>query len=123
MRAKLLAGAVIGAALAVPATAEAAYDYARFQSPSGNIRCAYRNQVGIGCYTLNNGLGVVLRSFDRAYYLSAFALSIPAGPTLYYGQTWGFSSFRCSSQPAGMKCWSAVTGHGFLINRDSRRIF
>src|SRR5258708_4041886 len=98
MRAKFLAGALTGAALALPATAGAAYDYARFQSPSGNIRCAYRNQVGIGCYTLNNGLGVFLRSFDQAYYVAAYKLSISAGPTLYYGQTWGLSSFRCSSQ-------------------------
>ncbi len=123
MRARLLAGVVAGVSLALPAGAGAAYDYARFQSPTGNIRCAYRNQVGVGCTTLNNGEAVFLRSFDRAYYLQRYSLNIPAGPTLFYGQTWGISSFRCQSQSAGMKCWSTVTGHGFLINRDTQRIF
>src|SRR5712691_9471220 len=108
MKGKFSAAVVAAVAFALPATAGAAYDYARFQSPTGNIRCAYRNQVGVGCYTLNNGLGVFLRSFDRAYYLSAFSLSIPAGPTLYYGQTWGISTFRCLSLSTGMKCSSTV---------------
>ena len=123
MRAKLLASTVAAVSLALPATAGAAYDYARFQSPTGNIRCVYRNQVGVGCITLNNRLGVFLRSFGGAYYLSAYALSISAGPTLYYGRTWAVSTFRCLSQSTGMKCWSTLTGHGFFINRDTRRIY
>ncbi len=95
-----------------------------FQSPSGNIRCAYIDQVGVACMTLNNGLSVVLRSFDTSYYLNnPYQLNLPAGRPLPYGSTWSNSSFRCSSRTGGIECWSTVTGHGFFINRDTRRIY
>jgi hypothetical protein len=95
----------------------------RFESPSGNIRCAYEAQIGVACYTLSNGLGVMLHSFDGSELLPPFSLSISPGPTLAYGQTWSVSSFRCLSETAGMRCRSTLTSHGFFINRDSRQIF
>jgi hypothetical protein len=95
-----------------------------FQSPSGNIRCEYLNQEGIACMTLNNGLGVFLRSFDTSYYLDQpYQFSPPAGRTLPYGQKWSNSSFRCSSSTDGIECWSTLTGHGFSISRDARNIY
>jgi S1-C subfamily serine protease len=95
-----------------------------FQSPSGNIRCEYLNQEGIACMTLNNGLGVLLRSFDTSYYIDKpFAFSPPAGRMLSYGDTWSNSSFRCSSSTDGVECWSTLTGHGFFISRDTRNIY
>jgi hypothetical protein len=97
--------------------------YDRFQSPTGNIRCAYADQEGVACMTLNNGLGVVLKSFDRAYYLDRGQFQPPPGRTLNYGQTWRVSSFRCVSETEGMTCWSTVTNHGFFISRSSRRVF
>jgi hypothetical protein len=97
--------------------------YDNFQSPTGNIRCAYVDQRGVGCITVNNGLGVVLRSFDRAYYVGRGELQLPPGRTLHYGQTWRVSSFRCASETEGMTCWSTVTNHGFFLSRDTRRIF
>jgi len=118
-----LATLVLAAAvLATPAAN--AQSYARFQSPTGNIRCEYRNQVGVGCMTLNNGLGVFLRSFGGAYYINrAYSFQPSAGWTLSYGRTWGSSTFRCSSSSNGMKCWSTLTGHGFFISRTYRNIF
>jgi len=55
----------------------AAWNGNTFHSPTGNIRCGYVNQAGVACITLNNRRGVLLRSFDRAYYLSAGSLFLP----------------------------------------------
>ena len=118
-----LAGVVLITAIAVPAaSAEPGYD--RFQSPTGNIRCEYRNQVGVGCMTLSNGVGVFLRSFGSAYYINRpYSFQPARGWTLAYGRTWRISSFRCYSSTSGMKCSSTVTGHGFFISRDTRYTF
>jgi Trypsin-like peptidase domain len=98
------------------------HDY--FQSPTGNIRCEYLNQGGVACMTENNGLGVLLRSFDKSYYIDEpYVFNPPAGRTLQYGDTWSNSSFRCSSSTDGIECWSTLTGHGFFINRDTRQIY
>lgn len=124
--------AVVGVALAVAGVARAdhlrptptpqpAYD--TFRSPTGNIRCVYVNQTGVACMTLNNGGGVFLRSFDRAYHLDRWSFHPPAGRMLGYGQTWRVSSFRCSSRMDGITCRSSVTQHGFFINRTTRRVF
>jgi S1-C subfamily serine protease len=95
-----------------------------FQSPSGNIRCAYLNQGGVACMTLNDGLGAVLRSFDTSYNIDdPYSFNPPAGRTIPYGKTWAVSSFRCYSSTDGMECSSTVTGHGFFISRDTRRIY
>ena len=95
-----------------------------FQSPTGNIRCEYLNHEGIACMTQNNGLGVLLRSFDTSYYLNdPYQFNPPAGRTLPYGQTWSNSSFRCTSSTNGIECWSTLTGHGYFISRDSRNIY
>lgn len=95
-----------------------------FQSPSGNIRCAYLNQGGVACMTLNDGLGALLRSFDTSYTIDdPYSFDPPAGPTIPYGETWAVSSFRCHSATDGMECWSTVTGHGFFLSRESRNIY
>jgi hypothetical protein len=88
-----------------------------WQSPSGNIRCAYVDQTGVGCYTRHNQRWAFLRSFGN----SAVGYSrntLPAGRVLRYGTTWRRSTFRCSSSTAGMRCWSTYTGRGFFISRE-----
>ena len=120
-RGGLLATVVVAALALSPAAG--AVDYDVFQSPSGNIRCGYANQVGVACYTRNNDRGVGLRSFDRAYYLPNGSFHLSPGRTLGYGRLWSVSTFRCLSQTIGMKCWSTLTGHGFFISRDTRRIY
>ncbi len=95
-----------------------------FQSPTGNIRCQYLNQEGVACMTFNDGLGVLLRSFDKSYFLNEpYAFNPPPGRTLPYGATWSRSSFRCTSSTDGIECWSTLTGHGFFINRDTWNIY
>ena len=91
-----------------------------FQSPTGNIRCVYENQVGVGCETLNNGRGVVLRSFGGTRLINGRELFTRASSRrIAYGRSWRVSSFRCLSLATGMRCSSSVTGRGFSINRDS----
>jgi hypothetical protein len=94
-----------------------AYD-ALFQSPSGNIRCAYTAQVGVGCYTRNNGRYGFLESFGESYTGRA-SRGLPGGPVLGYGRSWRRSTFRCHSSTSGMDCWSTYTGNGFFINRST----
>ena len=89
-----------------------------FQSPSGNIRCGYANQVGVGCYTRNNGRWAFLESFGDAYVMRSPG-GLPGGRVLGYGRTWRRSTFRCHSSTAGMDCWSTYTGNGFFINRST----
>jgi S1-C subfamily serine protease len=94
-----------------------------FQSPTGNIRCEYLSQQGVACMTMNDGLGVLLRSFDKSYYIDQpYAFNPAAGRTLAYGATWSHSSFRCRSSTDGIECWSTLTGHGFFINRATWKI-
>jgi hypothetical protein len=99
-------------------TGAASY-YDHWQSPTGRIRCDYRDQVGVGCVQLDRGWGMFLHSFAGATYGYPFAIPGP-GRTLYYGQTWRASTFRCLSQSIGMKCWSTLTRHGFFISRETR---
>jgi hypothetical protein len=89
-----------------------------FQSPSGNIRCAYVDQVGVGCYTRNNGRMALLHSFGEAEIGRARS-GLPGGRVIGYGRTWRRSTFRCHSSTAGMDCWSTYTGNGFFINRST----
>ncbi len=118
----LVAVATCAAAVAV-AGAGAGADQATarttdlWRSPSGNIRCAYVDQTGVGCYTRHNQRWAFLRSFGNSA-VGYSSNTLPAGRVLYYGQTWRRSSFRCRSSTAGMRCWSTYTGHGFFISRE-----
>jgi hypothetical protein len=114
--AALTAACIIGGA---KAETGAAYAYSEtFQSPSGNIRCGYVSQVGVGCYTRNNARWAFLESFGEASVFKASG-GLPGGRVLGYGRTWRRSTFRCHSSRAGMDCWSVYTGNGFFINRST----
>lgn len=117
-----LAIAALGAACimgAGGAPAAGAYSSSEtFQSPSGNIRCGYVAQVGVGCYTRNNARWAFLESFGEAY-VSRASGGLPGGRVLGYGRTWRRSTFRCYSSTAGMDCWSTYTGNGFFLNRST----
>jgi hypothetical protein len=107
-----------GVAVALPAAAGAQGSSDVFQSPSGNIRCAYVDQVGVACYTRNNGRMAMLESFGESY-VTRTRSGLPGGRVLGYGRTWRRSTFRCYSSTAGMDCWSTYTGNGFFINRST----
>ncbi len=101
----------------VAATQQPDFDF--FQSPTGNIRCVYENQGGVGCETLNNGRGVVLFSYGGTRLVSGRSLrTLASSQRIPYGESWRVSSFRCASRVSGMTCSSSVTGRGFSISRD-----
>lgn len=106
---------VAAAAAAVPAMAA---DTATFQSPSGNIRCAYVSGQGVACVSRSNGRYATLRAFGTSR--TGFTSSrLPGGRTLGYGRTWRASTFSCDSTVSGVSCRSSYTGHGFFLSRES----
>ena len=44
-------------------------------------------------------------------------------PTLNYGDKWSVHSITCDSEPSGMTCTDAGTGHFFRIARDSYGLY
>lgn len=134
---KLVAALAIAAGLLIPATASANVNDPNadpvnrptlwlnnsFQSPTGNIKCHYwpapDNEVT--CTTLNTGLTVYLTRWLHAGSRYAH-LSEGHGPTLFYGQRWVVSGFRCDSAFSGMTCRSS-SGHGFSVNRTNYNLW
>lgn len=113
-----IAACAVGVAVAAAGAEQAsAASTDLWRSPTGNIRCAYVDQTGVGCYTRHNGRWAVLRSFGNSavFYDSR---TLPAGRILRYGAVWRRSTFRCQSRTDGMRCWSTYTGHGFHISRE-----
>ncbi len=94
--------AVYGLALGWPSVAATQQpDFDFFQSPTGNIRCVYENQGGVGCETLNNGRGVVLFSYGGTRLVSGRSLrTLASSQRIPYGESWRVSSFRCASRVA-----------------------
>jgi hypothetical protein len=43
-------------------------------------------------------------------------------PTLEYGQTQSVGSITCDSEPSGVTCTDASTGHFFRVSRDSYQV-
>ena len=113
-----LAGGAAASAFGASSASAAQTDL--WQSPTGNIRCAYVNQTGVGCYTRNNGRWAMLRSF-AGVSIGYNRRGLPAGRVLRYGSTWKKSTFRCTSRRDGMRCWSTYTGRGFHLSRQGAR--
>ncbi len=110
--------AVATAAAAATAVPAMAADTASFQSPSGNIRCAYVSGQGVACVSRSNGRYAMLRAFgnSRTGFTSS---SLPGGRTLGYGYSWRASTFSCTSEVNGVSCRSSHTGHGFFLARET----
>lgn len=55
----------------------------------------------------------------------AFAISSPDSGirTLEYGQSVTFNNVTCFSEETGVTCVNSVSGHGFVISRDTNEIF
>jgi hypothetical protein len=139
-RAGVVGGAVaVAAAAAVSGAAMAAGDaFYQFQSPSGNIDC------GVG--TLNGASFAGCEIRDHTWVapprpavceggwgdrIELDPGSVPALvchtdtlrgsglPTLGYGDSRSAGPITCTSQPSGITCTDAGTGHSFRIARDS----
>lgn len=120
------------------ATAHAADPYEQFQSPTGNIDC------GIGL--LNNNAFALCEIGAHTWIAPPRPSSCEGGwgdrigmdqgsspalgchtdtlrgttqPVLGYGKTLAAGPISCDSEPTGMTCTDASTGHFFRISRDA----
>jgi hypothetical protein len=132
-----------------PATAYADDNYQQFASASGNIRCILDGQdaplpiamcqIGDRSYAVPPGLGrnqnggpcppgsdlgrdFRLDQGQTAYAActySALGSGFGVWPALGIGQTRSLGAITCSSEPVGMTCTDASTGHFFRVSRES----
>ncbi len=126
---RLITLATLLSALVVPATAQA-WTSNTFYSPSRNIECKYfpsnQSEPMIPCTTFNDGFVGAIGETDRRAqgywrgggYVWGFH-RWASGPTLQYGQDFVAPGVRCHSASAGMRCWSRVTGYGFMLARTT----
>jgi hypothetical protein len=134
----LLATAAMVTAIALPATAHAADTYYQFVSPTGNIVCSVGNGAdGKGsaaceirtyswvpphcdmgtanAWSITQGFGPGPRCHTDTNFVAGL-------PVLPYGQVRSAGSITCDSEPTGMKCSDASTGHFFRLARESYEI-
>jgi len=137
----LIAGATVAATIAFPATAQAGVAPS-FQTPSGNILC-WMAENAASCHIVDYTYSVQQLPADctSSDWPSSFKLyagkppylrcngSAPGtylGPrtdeTLDYGQSRSVGVMTCSSEPLGVTCTDASTGHFFRVSRDSYRL-
>jgi hypothetical protein len=131
----LTAGAV--AAVPVPASARAD-TYYQFQSPSGDVFCgmgSLGNKAFANCEVTDptyvtpprpdrcegawGGRFAMNQGTAPALVCSSDSLRGTGLPTLSYGSSWPVNPITCGSEPAGMTCTDASTGHYFRVSRDS----
>jgi hypothetical protein len=129
--------ACLAGLVATPAPARAEIYY-QFQSPSGDIGCAMGslgNKAFASCevtdrtweapprpdrcegnwgdrITLNQGAPPTL-------VCSSDSLRSSDLPTLSFGSAWPVNPISCVSEPTGIACTDAGTGHYFRVARDS----
>ena len=101
-----------------------------FQSPTGNIACAYlnarenpRNGAMVSCATRNDALSMVLAADGRRARgdVSEVIDGLEGGRTLRYGYYLALGPFRCDSTSSGITCVVRRTGRGFFISRATWR--
>ncbi|BBX62080.1 hypothetical protein MSAS_12540 [Mycobacterium saskatchewanense] len=118
---------------AAPATARA--DSLPFQSPSGNIACVLGNtaaECDVSDYTYQVPPGPACAqhiAWGNRFSLPqgrpaemqchGDTLRMPGEQTLEYGQSLSAGTVTCVSEPAGIRCTDASTGHFFRVSRDS----
>jgi hypothetical protein len=112
--------------------------YYQFQSPSGNVGCAMGslgNKAFASCEVTDRTWEAPPRP-DRCegawgdritlyqgtppnLVCSSDSLRSSDFPTLRYGNAWPVNPISCVSEPTGIACTDAVTGHYFRMSRDS----
>jgi hypothetical protein len=117
---------VLVAALLAPAAAQAAYR--DFQSPSGQLACAFDSDAEAPRFVRCEWDGVN----DRAVTLGETGKGKRVKVTdtvrdtkakvLAYGKSTAFGRLRCTSRRSGMTCRSKA-GHGFTISVSKQRVF
>ena len=119
--------AAICAALALPAAAQAVYR--PFQTPSGQITCAYyaftdvAPQIRCDLLFLNDRAAVITRSGKGRIVKVTDAVGDPKSRKLAYGTSTRFGSYTCTSRRSGLTCRSRASRHGFTVSRQSQKLF
>ena len=137
MRVVLTVLACLAALVGTPASASAGVLY-QFQSPSGDIDCAMGtlgNRAFASC-EVTDRIWVAPARPDRcdgtwgdritlnqgtptALVCSSDTLRGSDLPTLSYGSSWPMNPISCISEPTGIACSDAGSGHYFRVSRDS----
>ena len=131
--------AIAALVLLAPATAQAGIS--GFQTPSGNIFCAYIKFEGVRdlrcdiSRTTNTpppkprscehdwgfSFGMTARSRARRLCVSDTPMD-PSFSKLAYGRTWKRGPFTCRSRTTHLRCTNARK-HGFELSRSKQRLF
>jgi hypothetical protein len=101
-----------------------------FYSPSGNIGCEVAAADPRGtyahCQTVNPPRSVVLKANGHSRICRGTSC-LGNGPEnafkLGYGHSVRVGPFSCTSRTDGMRCVVTRTGHGFLLSRQSLKLF
>ena len=116
--------AAMCAALTCPAAAQAVFK--RFQTPSGQIMCAYFDvsegapQIRCDLLFLNDRAAVITRSGKGRIVKVTDAIGDPKSRKLAYGSSVRFGVYTCTSRASGLTCRNR---HGFTVSRQSRKVF
>ena len=126
----------LAAAIAVPATAQAA-DPVAFKTPSGNISCTtYGNTLRCDMRRLGNARAEkpascefdygnsfgITRNGRRGRILCVSDAIGPDHPVIDYGRTWRRNGFTCRVRRSGLRCTNR-RNHGFDLRIGRQRLF
>jgi hypothetical protein len=137
----LTATATVAVTVALPMIAHADPGTLFFQSPSGNVHCdslrGADGNAGVECDVETAAYGVPpgtcrLRGLVASQFLlgqgdgrpdvGCVPPSNPPWQTLDHGQTRSLGPITCTSEPSGMTCTDASTGHFFRVSQDSYQV-
>jgi hypothetical protein len=119
--------AAICAVLALPAAAQSVNR--QFQTPSGQIMCAYFSftdvppQIRCDLLFLNDRAAVITRSGKGRLVKVTDAVGDPTSRRLAYGTSTRFGIYTCTSRRSGLTCTNRRTRHGFTVSRQSQKVF
>jgi len=119
--------AALGAALILPAGADAAYR--DFRSPSGKLACAFYSDAETPRFVRcdwaggnDRGLTLTERGKGKRVKVTDTVMNSQA-KVLAYGKTTAFGSLRCTSRRSGITCRSTRSDHGFTVSVERQRVF
>ena len=94
-----------------------------FSSPTGNIRCQFKESLpGVWCQTANEGHYAEVHSDGHVSEKYANTAPPGRGQVLPYGQSRSASGVTCKSQRDGMFCTDNAERAGFLISSSGVQV-
>lgn len=123
--------------LAISASPAEAAPSAWFSSPSRNIGC-YMTVSGVRCDTVGHtyvppkkpvscafawGPSLEITVAGKGHFRCVSDTVAGSSRVLAYGRSLTIGQFRCVSRTTGMTCVASRDGHGFVLSRDTYRLF